>query len=319
MPLPCCANACTAWEMRGLTANHDGVKHGCWSDALVCMQRFGIEGCEALLPGLHTLAAQLAADGVRQVRRPAVMPSQPCFGSACFQERLFCLCPAPAYLRQDVSGAGGAGHAAQGAPERAVHPAGQAARPPVCGDGPRPQQVARGRRALPPGPVCRAELPTACETPALSDRRPHQAMRGGPHNRSRCCACGHQRRRGANPRAGMGAVRPHAACVLQDGSACSLSLLLAANPSHLEAVTPVVLGMVRGAQQRLHQGPQGPGEPPQSQAAAAIVVHGDAAFAGLGLAAESLQLSNLPGGAAPVLSAVTLPDGMLRTVWVLPT
>ena len=81
----------------------------------------------------------------------------------------------------------------------------------------------------------------------------------------------------------------------QDGSTRSLSLLLAANPSHLEAVTPVVLGMVRGAQQQLHTDTQPPGTPPCSRKAAAIVVHGDAAFAGLGLAAESLQLGNLPG------------------------
>ena len=47
----------------------------------------------------------------------------------------------------------------------------------------------------------------------------------------------------------------------------------------------MVLGMVRGAQQQLHQGPPGPGDPPRSRAAAAIVVPGDAAFAGLGLAA----------------------------------
>ena len=83
--------------------------------------------------------------------------------------------------------------------------------------------------------------------------------------------------------------------LLQDGSTASLSLLLAANPSHLEAVTPVVLGMVRSAQQQLHEGSQPPGAPPCSSKAAAIVVHGDAAFAGLGLAAECLQLSNLPG------------------------
>ena len=89
---------------------------------------------------------------------------------------------------------------------------------------------------------------------------------------------------------------PEAVCMVpQDGSTRSLSLLLAANPSHLEAVTPVVLGMVRGAQQQLQEGAQAPGTPPCSSRAAAVVVHGDAAFAGLGLAAESLQLGSLPG------------------------
>jgi 2-oxoglutarate dehydrogenase E1 component len=62
---------------------------------------------------------------------------------------------------------------------------------------------------------------------------------------------------------------------------------LAANPSHLEAVNPVVLGKVRAKQ---HQ--RGDSERAQ---VVAILMHGDAAFAGQGLVAESLELSGLRG------------------------
>src|SRR3954454_7119629 len=64
-------------------------------------------------------------------------------------------------------------------------------------------------------------------------------------------------------------------------------LSLAANPSHLEAVNPVVLGKVRAKQ---HQ--RGDSERMQ---VAGILMHGDAAFAGRGLVAESLELSDLRG------------------------
>ncbi len=67
----------------------------------------------------------------------------------------------------------------------------------------------------------------------------------------------------------------------------TVHLSLAANPSHLEAVDPVVLGKVRAKQlqhadsERIH--------------VAGILMHGDAAFAGQGLVAESLELSDLVG------------------------
>jgi 2-oxoglutarate dehydrogenase E1 component len=64
-------------------------------------------------------------------------------------------------------------------------------------------------------------------------------------------------------------------------------LSLAANPSHLEAVNPVVLGKVRAKQ---HQ--RGDAERRQ---VVGILMHGDAAFAGQGLVAESLELSELRG------------------------
>jgi 2-oxoglutarate dehydrogenase E1 component len=64
-------------------------------------------------------------------------------------------------------------------------------------------------------------------------------------------------------------------------------LSLSANPSHLEAVNPVVLGRVRAKQRQ-----RGDDE---RRKVAGILLHGDAAFAGQGLVAESLELSDLLG------------------------
>jgi 2-oxoglutarate dehydrogenase E1 component len=65
-------------------------------------------------------------------------------------------------------------------------------------------------------------------------------------------------------------------------------LILAANPSHLEAVNPVVLGRVRGKQRQL-------GDSKTREAAIPILIHGDAAFAGQGLVMETIQLCQLEG------------------------
>ncbi|MGQ4537083.1 multifunctional oxoglutarate decarboxylase/oxoglutarate dehydrogenase thiamine pyrophosphate-binding subunit/dihydrolipoyllysine-residue succinyltransferase subunit [Dermabacteraceae bacterium P7074] len=63
---------------------------------------------------------------------------------------------------------------------------------------------------------------------------------------------------------------------------------LAANPSHLEAVNPVLEGIVRAKQDRLnHAGTDFPVLP--------ILLHGDAAFAGQGVVTETLNLSELRG------------------------
>jgi 2-oxoglutarate dehydrogenase E1 component len=70
-----------------------------------------------------------------------------------------------------------------------------------------------------------------------------------------------------------------------DGNTIHLSL--APNPSHLEAVNPVVLGKARAKQDQRH-------DADRSQVMA-ILMHGDAAFAGQGLVAESLDLSDLGG------------------------
>ncbi len=67
----------------------------------------------------------------------------------------------------------------------------------------------------------------------------------------------------------------------------NVHLSLAANPSHLEAVDPVVLGKVRAKQQQR-------GDEERKQVVG-ILMHGDAAFAGQGLVAESLELSDLRG------------------------
>ncbi len=67
----------------------------------------------------------------------------------------------------------------------------------------------------------------------------------------------------------------------------TVHLSLAANPSHLEAVNPVVLGKVRAKQLQRGDGAR--------REVAGILMHGDAAFAGQGLVAESLELSELTG------------------------
>ncbi|SDE10488.1 2-oxoglutarate dehydrogenase E1 component [Paracoccus isoporae] len=68
----------------------------------------------------------------------------------------------------------------------------------------------------------------------------------------------------------------------------SVHLSLTANPSHLEAVNPVVLGKVR-AKQDQHQ------DRTHRTAVLPILLHGDAAFAGQGIVAECLQLSGIRG------------------------
>ena len=57
-----------------------------------------------------------------------------------------------------------------------------------------------------------------------------------------------------------------------------IEIELAANPSHLETVNPIVMGIARSRQDRI--------EPPLSYSVLPILVHGDAAFAGQGIVAE---------------------------------
>jgi len=70
-----------------------------------------------------------------------------------------------------------------------------------------------------------------------------------------------------------------------DGS--SIRISLASNPSHLEAVDPVVEGKSRARQDEI--GPDG------VQQVLPLLIHGDAAFAGQGVVAETLNLSALEG------------------------
>ncbi|MGO1974228.1 MAG: multifunctional oxoglutarate decarboxylase/oxoglutarate dehydrogenase thiamine pyrophosphate-binding subunit/dihydrolipoyllysine-residue succinyltransferase subunit [Propionibacteriaceae bacterium] len=62
---------------------------------------------------------------------------------------------------------------------------------------------------------------------------------------------------------------------------------VAANPSHLEAVNPVLEGIARAKQDILDRGGEFPVLP--------VLMHGDAAFAGQGVVAETLNLSQLRG------------------------
>ena len=66
-----------------------------------------------------------------------------------------------------------------------------------------------------------------------------------------------------------------------------IKVSVAANPSHLEAVDPVLEGIARAKQDMLNQGENFPVMP--------LLVHGDAAFAGQGVVAETLNLSQLRG------------------------
>ncbi|MEA2598731.1 MAG: 2-oxoglutarate dehydrogenase component [Thermomicrobiales bacterium] len=78
----------------------------------------------------------------------------------------------------------------------------------------------------------------------------------------------------------------------QHGMMVEVPLVLAPNPSHLEAVNPVVEGMVRASQDITDK----PGKPERDNLASmAILIHGDAAFPGQGVVAETLNLSALPG------------------------
>jgi multifunctional 2-oxoglutarate metabolism enzyme len=71
------------------------------------------------------------------------------------------------------------------------------------------------------------------------------------------------------------------------GSGDKIAVSVAANPSHLEAVDPVLEGIARAKQDVLDKGAAFPVLP--------LLVHGDAAFAGQGVVAETLNLSQLRG------------------------
>ncbi|MCB1015613.1 MAG: multifunctional oxoglutarate decarboxylase/oxoglutarate dehydrogenase thiamine pyrophosphate-binding subunit/dihydrolipoyllysine-residue succinyltransferase subunit [Acidimicrobiales bacterium] len=66
-----------------------------------------------------------------------------------------------------------------------------------------------------------------------------------------------------------------------------LAIELAANPSHLETVDPVVEGMTRALQDLIDQ--------PETFSVLPVLLHGDAAFAGQGVVAETLNCSQIKG------------------------
>jgi 2-oxoglutarate dehydrogenase E1 component len=63
---------------------------------------------------------------------------------------------------------------------------------------------------------------------------------------------------------------------------------LLANPSHLEAVNPVVQGRARAEQHFVGTSAD------KKDAVVPIIIHGDAAFAGQGIVYECLQMQDLP-------------------------
>jgi 2-oxoglutarate dehydrogenase E1 component len=71
-------------------------------------------------------------------------------------------------------------------------------------------------------------------------------------------------------------------------SGAEVEIRLAANPSHLEAVNPVVEGSTR-ARQRIRRDTE------HRRKVLPLLVHGDAAFAGQGIVYETLNMSQLPG------------------------
>ena len=95
-----------------------------------------------------------------------------------------------------------------------------------------------------------------------------------------------------DPRSVMGAgdVKYHlgATGTYEARNGREISIHLASNPSHLEAVDPVVLGRVRAKQSR-HGGEDA------WKKVVPIVLHGDAAFAGQGIVAEVLNLASVDG------------------------
>jgi 2-oxoglutarate decarboxylase len=92
-----------------------------------------------------------------------------------------------------------------------------------------------------------------------------------------------------NSREGSGDVKYHLGA---DGtheapSGGTMKLSLASNPSHLEAVDPIVEGMARAKQKLINDKNRALVLP--------VLLHGDAAFAGQGIVAETLNLSQLKG------------------------
>lgn len=73
----------------------------------------------------------------------------------------------------------------------------------------------------------------------------------------------------------------------QSPSGKTARLHLASNPSHLEAINPVILGRTRARQERLNDR--------EHKKVLCITIHGDAAFAGQGITAETLNFADLPG------------------------
>jgi 2-oxoglutarate dehydrogenase E1 component len=77
----------------------------------------------------------------------------------------------------------------------------------------------------------------------------------------------------------------HGSYVSANGN--SIDIELAANPSHLETVNGIVLGMVRAKQDSI--------QPAMAYSVIPVLMHGDAAFAGQGIVYEGLAMSDING------------------------
>jgi 2-oxoglutarate dehydrogenase E1 component len=91
-----------------------------------------------------------------------------------------------------------------------------------------------------------------------------------------------------------GDVKYHAGALraIRGGAQLDLVVSMPPNPSHLEAIDPVVEGMARAAGTIADSGGAPRFDPARS---VPILIHGDAAFPGQGIVAETLNLSRLPG------------------------
>src|SRR5207247_4812256 len=96
----------------------------------------------------------------------------------------------------------------------------------------------------------------------------------------------------ADPEGGTGDVKYHLGAEgIRSTPAGDLTVTLAANPSHLEAVDPVVEGRTR-AEQTDRSTREGRHDP---RVALPVLIHGDAAFPAQGIVAETLNLAELEG------------------------
>ncbi len=95
------------------------------------------------------------------------------------------------------------------------------------------------------------------------------------------------------PEGGTGDVKYHhgADGVRQTAAGRPVNVTLAANPSHLEAVNPVVVGRARASQTNR----RGKEALPDTTVALPVLIHGDASFAAQGVVAETFNLARLKG------------------------
>ncbi len=108
---------------------------------------------------------------------------------------------------------------------------------------------------------------------------------------------------------------------MTEGETVNLIVNMPPNPSHLEAVNPVIEGMARAAGTYVDE----PGAPRFNHIISLpVLIHGDAAFSGQGVVAETLNLARLPGyrtgGAIHIiannqLGYTTLPEGGRSTLY----